>query len=122
MIPLTKRIPSLLRDTKISQTIIVDRPAGTGSYNDDGVFVGETYMTITDKGVVTPSSMDDLLALPEGQRTEKSITLYWPQLFLVDDRVEYGGDEYRVVQAGTWQPYSYCKAIAQVNQTGQTVG
>jgi len=118
ILPFATPIPAELVNPGASQPIRLRRMKGQWVGNgiwqeDDGAPV-----TITGRGIVYPSSPDDLLALPEGERINKSLTLYWPQKFQMNDRIDYDGEEYRVVRVDPWSPYGYHRAIAQVKQLG----
>lgn len=118
ILPYAAPIPAELMNPGVSQPIQLTRMSGQWMGNgiwqeDDG-----DPTTITGRGIVYPSNPDDLAALPEGERTIKSLTLYWPQAFQMNDRIDYDGEEYRVVRIEPWKPYGYNKAIAQVKQLG----
>jgi hypothetical protein len=117
-LPFASPIPAALLEPGCAQTIQLVRPSGVwlgnGLWQPDG-----NTQVITGQGILYPSTADDLLALPEGERIVKSITLYWTPKFVMKDRVMYAGEEYHVVRVEPWPQYGYYKAIAQVSQSDE---
>ncbi len=115
ILPYAQPIPALLAEPGCTQKIALNRRAG--AWVGDGVWLDDAEATVvTGRGIVYPSTADDLAALPEGERVNKSLTLYWAKTFLMNDRIEYDGEEYRVVKVEPFTKYGYNKAIAQVMQ------
>ena len=76
IVPYAEPIPALLETPGVAQPIMIERY--TGAWANNGLWQRADKPTvITRRGIIYPSSADDLAALPEGERTEKSITLYW---------------------------------------------
>jgi hypothetical protein len=116
IVPYAYPIPGNLIDPGVAMPITVLRRTGEWLGNglwspDDG-----SPATITGSGILYPSTPDELQALPEGERVAKSITLYWPAAFEIDDRIQYNGEEYRVIFVDPWNIYGYNRAIAKVDQ------
>lgn len=115
ILPYAQPIPALLSEPGCTQPISLKRRegayVGAGVWKDDA-----SVTTVNGRGIVYPSTSDDLAALPEGERTIKSLTLYWRLTFAMNDRIQYDGEEYRVVKIEPFTRYGYNKAIAQVNQ------
>ena len=115
ILPYAQPIPALLAEPGCTQKITLSRRAG--EWVGDGVWQDDAEATVVvGRGIVYPSSADDLAVLPEGERTIKSLTLYWSKTFEMNDRVDYDGEEYRVVKVEPCTKYGYNKAIAQVMQ------
>ena len=122
-VPYAAPIPHELLNPGVSQPITVLRV--TGNWLGNGLWnPNDKATTINGRGILYPTTADELQALPEGERIRKSITLFWPDVFMIDDRIQYGGEEYRVVLVDPWQNFGYNRAIAQVTQiaTGRTHG
>lgn len=115
-VPYATPIPSGLTDPGVAVNITVVRHsgewAGNGIWQEDN---GDP-ITLTGAGIIHPTTANELRALPEGQRETKSLTLFWPQQFVMDDRIQYGGEEYRVIMVDPYDDYGYNRAIAQVVQ------
>jgi hypothetical protein len=113
ILPYANPIPGELQNPGVAQTIRLERRVG--QWLGNGVWEEDAEASIiTGRGIVYPSTTDDLVALPEGERTVKSLTLYWPKKFHMNDRLMYGGEEYRIIHIAPWQKYGYQMAIAQV--------
>jgi hypothetical protein len=115
-LPIANPIPGELANPLVSLPITILRTRGVWMGNgvwkmDDG-----EPDKIEGRGIVYPTTPDELNALPEGERITKAITLFWSQTFHLNDRVEYEGEEYRVIHVDPWQKFAYNRAIAQVNQ------
>jgi hypothetical protein len=115
-VPFSDPIPMELLEPGVSQEITMRRQRGVWTGNglwqsDDG----EPYK-ITGRGIIYPTTPDELRALAEGERITKAITIFWSQTFHHNDRIEYEGEEYRVIYVDPWQKFAYNRAIAQVNQ------
>ena len=113
VVPYAAPIPAELMNPGVSLPITVLRV--TGEWMGNGLWnPTETAKTINGRGIVYPTTADELQALPEGERIRKSITAYWPDVFVIDDRILYDGEEYRVVLCDPWENFGYNRAIAQV--------
>ena len=118
IVPYAQPIPALLETPGVTQKITICRYAG--AWVGDGLWQQtDEAEVITHQGIMYPSTADELQALLEGERTVKSLTLYWRFPFAMDDRLCYGGEEYRIVKVEPWMAYGYNKAIAQVIQLGR---
>jgi hypothetical protein len=116
-IPYARPIPALLETRGIAQIIRIMRYVG--QWQGNGLWMRCAEPTeIVHLGIIYPSTANDLDALPEGERIEKSVTLFWRLEFEMDDRLHYAGEEYRVIHVEPWQAYGYNKAIAQVTHGG----
>jgi hypothetical protein len=115
IVPYARPIPGGLLNLGVSLPICLKRRRGAwignGLWQDDA---SETV--INGRGIVYPSTNDDLLALPEGERIRKSLTLYWPNRFEMNDRIQHDGEQWRVIFVAPWLHYGYHMAIAQVTQ------
>jgi hypothetical protein len=117
-VPFANPIPGQLMNPGAAQPITVLRLGG--NWMGNGVWnPNATAQTITGTGIVYPTTPNELQALPEGERVAKAITLYWPGTFEMDDRVEWCGEEYRVVFLDPWTSYGYNRAIARLVQSAQ---
>lgn len=115
ILPYAQPIPALLQEPGCTQKITLSRRVG--AWVGDGVWQDDAEATVVSgRGIVYPSTNDDLAALPEGERIIKSLTLYWAKTFEMNDRIDYDGEEYRVVKVEPYTKYGYNKAIAQVMQ------
>jgi hypothetical protein len=120
IVPYASPIPRELLNPGVSQPIRIERREG--AWVGEGIWQDDASVAfVTGRGFIYPSTTDDLLALPEGERITKSLTLFWPKQFQMNDRVEYEGEEYRVVHIAPWQKYGFQMAIAQVNQIEPSV-
>lgn len=115
-VPYAAPIPSGLTDPGVALPISLVRHSG--KWVGNGVWAEDNGnpVTVNGSGIIHPTTADELRALPEGQRVLKSITLFWPQGFVLDDRIQYGGEEYRVVLVDPYTNYGYNRAVAQVVQ------
>lgn len=115
-VPYANPIPLELLNPGVSQEITLRRQRGVWMGN--GLWQGDDGEPdkITGRGIIYPTTADELRALPEGERITKAVTIYWSQTFQPNDRLEYEGEEYRVVHVDPWQKFGYNRAVAQVNQ------
>ena len=119
IVPYAQPIPALLETPGIAQPIVVVRYSG--AWMGNGLWQpDDEAKQIRGRGVVYPTTADELEALPEGERLVRSITLLWSKRFEKNDRVQHSGEEYRVVRVEPWTAYGYNKAIAQVVQLGRS--
>ena len=114
-VPYASPIPGGLVDPGVALPISVTRT--TGQFIGNGVWQSAgSPETINGRGILYPTTADELRALPEGERVTKSITCYWALPFALGDLIVYGGENYRVVYRDPWTNYGYNRAIAQVVQ------
>ncbi|OOF84431.1 hypothetical protein BKG93_07830 [Rodentibacter ratti] len=78
--------------------------------------------------IVIPTSPNDVLLLPEGERYLPSIKIYTQQPLKIGDLVDYRGQTYKIKTAADWGDYGYYNHIgvrhiptAKVDSTGFTV-
>jgi len=116
ILPYGNPIPVELLNPGVSQKITMLRQRGVWTGNGLWQSDGDGKDEITGRGIIYPTTPDELRALPEGERITKAVTIYWSQTFHHNDRVEYEGEEYRVIHVDPWQKFGYNRAVAQVNQ------
>lgn len=108
-----------LADTILTfaSTYVVARP--TGSYVS-GRWVETSAATFQIKACIQPAGAEELLRLPEGQRTRKVISI-WTETELRTatypagaraDRITYGGESYEVQAVELWEEGGYYRALA----------
>lgn len=104
-----------------SANYVVTRANADGAYDqtpgNGGKFIPGASTTITINASIQPATPDDILTLPEGDRTKESFRFYsYPELKNIDvsrlregDVVPYRAANYRVASVEHWPNYS--KAI-----------
>lgn len=85
-----------------------------------GRFV-ETEASISMSGVITPASAEDILQVPEGDRTSKIIAFHSTMPLFVthddvqgkgtSDQIEWHGERYRLLNRKDWSDFGYYKAL-----------
>lgn len=94
-----------------TDTIDVIRNDVAGSYDDTtGLYVDGTTQTLSMIAVVSPATSQDLLHLPEAQRTSSMIKIYTEEPLLTanessskkSDIIVWRGVEYQIQKVGDW--------------------
>lgn len=111
-------------NSKFSQIVTVKHLQG--EHSSDGFGASYTDESLT--AIVMPTSPNDVLLLPEGERYLPSIKVYTQQQLNIGDLVEYRGQTYKIKTAANWGDYGYYNNIgvrhsstAKVDSTGFTV-
>lgn len=111
-------------NSRFRQQITVQKQSG--SHSASGFDVRYETQQIT--AIVIPTSPNDVLLLPEGERYLPSIKVYTQQQLNIGDLVEYRGQTYKIKTAANWRDYGYYNNIgvrhsqtAKVASTGFTV-
>lgn len=111
-------------NSRFRQQITVQKQSG--SHSASGFDVRYEKQQIT--AIVIPTSPNDVLLLPEGERYLPSIKVYTQQQLNIGDLVEYRGQTYKIKTAANWGDYGYYNNIgvrhsqtAKVDSTGFTV-
>ena len=111
-------------NSRFRQQITVQKQSG--SHSASGFDVRYETQQIT--AIVIPTSPNDVLLLPEGERYLPSIKIYTQQQLNIGDLVEYRGQTYKIKTAANWRDYGYYNNIgvrhsqtAKVDSTGFTV-
>ena len=97
-----------------------------GEHSSDGF--GASYIDESVAAIVMPTSPNDVLLLPEGERYLPSVKVYTQQQLSIGDLVEYRGETYKIKTAANWGDYGYYNNIgvrhsptSNVDSTGFTV-
>ncbi|BAS48408.1 hypothetical protein AANUM_1177 [Aggregatibacter actinomycetemcomitans NUM4039] len=111
-------------NSRFRQLITVKKQSGShsaGGFN-------ARYDTQQITAIVIPTSPNDVMLLPEGERYLPSIKVYTQQQLNIGDLVEYRGQTYKIKTAANWGDYGYYNNIgvrhsqtAKVDSTGFTV-
>lgn len=111
-------------NSRFRQQITVQKQSGAhsaGGFN-------ARYETQQITAIVIPTSPNDVMLLPEGERYLPSIKVYTQQQLNIGDLVEYRGQTYKIKTAANWGDYGYYNNIgvrhsqtAKVDSTGFTV-
>lgn len=111
-------------NSRFRQQITVQKQSG--SHSAGGFNVRHETQQIT--AIVIPTSPNDVMLLPEGERYLPSIKVYTQQQLNIGDLVEYRGQTYKIKTAANWGDYGYYNNIgvrhsqtAKVDSTGFTV-
>ena len=111
-------------NSRFRQQITVQKQSG--SHSASGFDVRYETQQIT--AIVIPTSPNDVLLLPEGERYLPSIKVYTQQQLNIGDLVEYRGQTYKIKTAANWGDYGYYNNIgvrhsptSKVDSTGFTV-
>ncbi len=111
-------------NSRFRQQITVQKQSG--SHSAGGFNVRYDTQQIT--AIVIPTSPNDVMLLPEGERYLPSIKVYTQQQLNIGDLVEYRGQTYKIKTAANWGDYGYYNNIgvrhsqtAKVDSTGFTV-
>ena len=73
---------------------------------------GENFTDKVIDSVVVPVTPQDLLRLPEGERTAPSIKIYTLEPVKLGDRFLFKGSEYRVLVSNDWSDYGVYNSIS----------
>ncbi|HHF6557554.1 hypothetical protein [Haemophilus influenzae] len=97
-----------------------------GEHSSDGFRASYTDESMT--AIVMPTSPNDVLLLPEGERFIPSIKIYTINPLKIGDLVIYEGETYKIKTVANWGKYGYYNNIgvrhsqtAKVDSTGFTV-
>ena len=97
-----------------------------GEHSSDGFEASYTDENVT--AIVMPTSPNDVLLLPEGERFIPSIKIYTINPLKIGDLVIYEGETYKIKTVANWGKYGYYNNIgvrhsqtAKVDSTGFTV-
>ncbi|MBN6067325.1 hypothetical protein HYE54_00615 [Aggregatibacter actinomycetemcomitans] len=111
-------------NSRFRQQITVQKQSG--SHSASGFNVRYDTQQIT--AIVIPTSPNDVMLLPEGERYLPSIKVYTQQQLNIGDLVDYRGQTYKIKTAANWGDYGYYNNIgvrhsqtAKVDSTGFTV-
>ena len=111
-------------NSRFRQQITIQKKSG--SHSASGFDVRYEKQQIT--AIVIPTSPNDVLLLPEGERYLPSIKVYTQQQLNIGDLVDYRGQTYKIKTAANWGDYGYYNNIgvrhsqtAKVDSTGFTV-
>ena len=111
-------------NSRFRQQITVQKQSGSHSAGGFNV----RYETQQITAIVIPTSPNDVMLLPEGERYLPSIKVYTQQQLNIGDLVEYRGQTYKIETAANWGDYGYYNNIgvrhsqtAKVDSTGFTV-
>lgn len=103
------------------QAIVIRRTVAGTRDPDDGSWIPGAETPTTIQAVVQDASADDLLVLPEGERTEDSIKIHTVEFLqtanedgqVAADNVEYEGELFKVMKVFKRKTLgNYYKAIA----------
>ena len=111
-------------NSRFRQQITIQKQSGAHSASGFNV----RYDTQQITAIVIPTSPNDVMLLPEGERYLPSIKVYTQQQLNIGDLVEYRGQTYKIKTAANWGDYGYYNNIgvrhsqtAKVHSTGFTV-
>ena len=111
-------------NSKFRQSVTIKRLQGEHSAEGFDVEYQEEKMT----AIVIPTSPNDVLLLPEGERHIPSIKIYTMSQLHIGDLVDYRGETYKIKTAANWGDYGYYNNIgvrhsqtAKVDSAGFTV-
>ena len=110
--------------SRFRQQITVKKQSGTHSASGFDV----RYETLKMIAIIIPTSPNDVLLLPEGERYLPSVKVYTQQQLSIGDLVEYRGETYKIKTAANWGDYGYYNnsgvrhsPTSNVDSTGFTV-
>ena len=111
-------------NSKFSQVVTVKHLQG--EHSSDGFGASYTDESVT--AIVMPTSPNDVLLLPEGERFIPSIKIYTIKPLKIGGLVIYEGETYKIKTVANWGKYGYHNNIgvrhsqtAKVDSTGCTV-
>nr|DAR16756.1 MAG TPA: head closure knob [Caudoviricetes sp.] len=111
-------------NSRFRQQITVKKQSGTHSASGFDV----RYETLQMIAIVIPTSPNDVLLLPEGERYLPSVKVYTQQQLSIGDLMEYRGETYKIKTSANWGDYGYYNNIgvrhsptSKVDSTGFTV-
>jgi hypothetical protein len=119
-------IAELLSDPDFVQNVVVNRRINQMITTGDaaGEVTIETFLLTVPMCVQPIKDADDLLVLPEGQRSSKMMKFYSLQALHCDDGdppsgsndaifdvVQWGNEKYKLLHVRNWSDYGYYEAI-----------
>ena len=105
-----------------AESMTLNRQSGAGSYSENGFWEDSSEVTITIEAVIQPIKTNDLLRLPEGERTDASHVVWSRHELRTSDEtngigadvIEWQGRSFKVISLFERPEGGYYKAVCSL--------